>query len=210
MEDLVTFGEPPVSETVISVGFEPIEGLTAAHIGQLQAEVFPDYGNLRELPPYSMPVERLAPGGVNLNLTFSSGLPPTRIAMVNDVGDRLFQVQRDWFASNWRRMTNDDEYPRYEANREVFLSGWTRFVDWLKDSLDDFSDPLVLQGEISYINHIAPTDVEGGRADYALVCPLLNDVELGSNLGPLESAANPTEITVSLTGGSPNVTKSSI
>ena len=128
-EELASFQEPPVNETVLAVGFRPLPGFGAAHFARFQSEALPLYDGIEELPAYDMPIERLSPGQKGISFTLSQGQPPTRTAFVGADGDRLFQIQRDWFAHNWRQ-TGNSTYPRYPELKESFFEGWEKFQAW--------------------------------------------------------------------------------
>jgi uncharacterized protein (TIGR04255 family) len=65
----------------------------------------------------------------------------------------LVQVQRDRFLYNWRKGDSDVEYPRFEKSvRPQFEDNWSRFRDFLET--EQLGAPVVVQCEVTYVNHI--------------------------------------------------------
>jgi uncharacterized protein (TIGR04255 family) len=66
--------------------------------------------------------------------------------------NRLFQIQRDRFLYNWRRIKGDEPYPRYPILRDALNTEWHKFCDFLKS--EKLAMPQVNQCEVTYVNHI--------------------------------------------------------
>lgn len=186
LKEIASFDEPPVNETVLAVGFASLAGMGAAHFSRFQQAHLPNYSEAEELPAYNMPIERLSGGNAGISFALSQGIPPTRTAFVDPAGDRLFQIQRDWFGHNWRR-TGDSQYPRYPDLKRSFLEGWKEFGDWAAGEAG--RPPLeVAQAEVTYINHLPALEVDGKKTKApARLLRLFSVAQLGEGVQELES-----------------------
>lgn len=117
-----------------------------------------------------MPIERfegIASAASTLQFELSDGaalLP--RLWFISPDGSELVQLQRDWFARNWRQTESSSaSYPLYPAARGAFERDLRKVAKVL--------GPLrPLQAEITYINHIDDPDI-------AAVLTSLNRVHTG-------------------------------
>jgi len=83
------------------------------------------------------------------------GSPMNRFWLLSSDESRLVQVQRDFFALNWRKMTESSQYPRYRQLRKSFGQYLKEFERVL---VDEGKEPLRPQWcEVTYINHINPS-----------------------------------------------------
>lgn len=172
-DSILTFGNPPIRETVLAAGFHPIPGFTAAHLGMFWSKIADEYSVAHELPRYDMPIERTgsadsAGGGFSVHL----GGPPTRprVLLHRSDGTGVCQVQSDWFAFGWRRGGPQTDYPRYGASRGEFAELFRRFADFVREELGQ--ELQLLQAEVSYIN-----EVRSNWRDAHRVFRLLNSPE---------------------------------
>jgi len=62
-------------------------------------------------------------------------------------------MQRDRFLQNWRKWTNEGQYPRYECLYPEFESSWNGFVGLVENQ--DLGTLQPDQYELTYVNHIA-------------------------------------------------------
>lgn len=153
---LPEFSNPPVSEVAISVEFHPLEKFKVAHAGRFWAEVadlFPKSDT--QLPLVSQP-ERFGPDAwrhPTVQIEFADPAAMRHWFMAED-DHQLIQVQRDRFIFNWRKLTADTPYPRYDKTlRPRFLEEYERFVGFLKKS--NVGTPEISQCEITYVNDLA-------------------------------------------------------
>ena len=73
---------------------------------------------------------------------------------------------------NWRKVEDEDSYPRYEHIREEFSKGLHDFYDFLQEeSLGEFRPN---QCEISYINHIETNHIWSTHSQLGEVLALWN------------------------------------
>jgi uncharacterized protein (TIGR04255 family) len=173
-DPLPSFEKPPVVEVVLGFAFEPLALLTVAEMGVLWHERFQDFPTSVEQPPYRPPVERFGKArmfpSVQIDLL---PLPQPRLWFMTEDKSEVIQMQRDWFACNWRRrdITEPEgmrsQYPRYRHVRGRFLSAYESFVDFVK--AQDLGDVRATQCEIAYVNHIYPEAVWSSHSDIASV-----------------------------------------
>lgn len=153
------FERPPVHETVLSVGFAPQNGFTAAHAGKFWQEIATDFPYVEELPAYDMPIERFGRSQRGA-LSVSFGTPPTRprVLFRSEAGDVVCQAQYDWFAVNWRSgAPGAYQQTRYSSCRREFERRLDQFSDFVQAELGSQLAPT--QCEVSYVNHIETCDV---------------------------------------------------
>ncbi len=152
-EDLPDFRKPPLAETVLSLQFEPLAGLTTAHIGLLWERLRKQLPLVEEHPPLPAMFEKFetpAPGQVEV--TFEEKPPVPRVWFLNQAGSELVQLQADRFIHNWRKMEGLDPYPRYEPIRDTFRDEVATFEQFLRD--EKLGPLAVNQCEVTYVNHI--------------------------------------------------------
>ena len=152
---LPEFDNPPVVEVALSVQFDPIANLRTPQIGMLWQEFRDRFPKTEEHPPLETVIERFgvspSPKG-NARFQVLSALPAPRCWFLNDQGTELVQVQHDRFVHNWRKLGDDDTYPRYDHVRATFEGELKRFGDILtRDGLGELDSN---QCELTYVNHI--------------------------------------------------------
>jgi uncharacterized protein (TIGR04255 family) len=80
-------------------------------------------------------------------------LPPLRrVFFVKHPGNFLIQVQQNRFLHNWRKVGDDDEYPRYDVAYDRFRNYWQAFKMFLSNV--GLPEPKPKVWELTYINHI--------------------------------------------------------
>jgi len=153
---LPTFSQPPVVEVVVAVAFEPAPAL-ALDAGSIYRTVFNPGGFIRweEKAPYDPPIERFGGRARIPEVRFSVlGTPPSpRLWFMNATGSELVQLQRGWFARNWRKMPEAQAYPRYASIREPFERE-LRLIDAHCTEADGTAI-VPTQCEVTYVNHIS-------------------------------------------------------
>jgi uncharacterized protein (TIGR04255 family) len=150
---LPDYVSPPVIEVVGGVGFAPVEGFKAVHIGLLW-EVFRDqFPNVEEHPPIVMPLEVLDRTGPPIGeVQFVETPPLPRIWFVDSTGNGIVQVQREALLHNWRKLKDGDQYPRYNAVISEFRDHFARFTKFVEEHR--LGKVLPMQYELNYVNHI--------------------------------------------------------
>ena len=152
------FAKPPVIEVVLSVQIDPLPELQSPHLGLLWNKFRSDFPKTQQHPPLDSVIERFGvrkPDKVTVN--FQLGVPVSRHWFLNEAGTELIQVQQDRFAVNWRKGSDEVEYPHYTSIRSKFQSTLDTFCQFLADErLGDF---VPNQCEVTYVNHIFPSEV---------------------------------------------------
>ena len=145
-------------EVVLSVAFEPIQGLRTIQLGDLWREHFSSLTEVEERPPIEMPVERFdVTGGPTMSFKMMPDVPLPRLWFQNDTHTQLVQVQNNFLARNWRKSESSADYPRYLALRELFAVDMGRLNEFVrKKELGEF---VPTQCEITYINHVPRSKV---------------------------------------------------
>src|SRR4051812_36077079 len=125
--NLPDYDRPPVNEVVVGVSFGQFK-LAQAHIGLFWSLIRDRYPELREVPPLPVIIERLEnePTGTAGTTIEMVDMPPTRRSwFIGTDPQWLLQLQDDRLLHNWRRLTEKDVYPHFEACLERFQSAWS-------------------------------------------------------------------------------------
>lgn len=150
---LPDFENPPVDETVLSIQFSPIPGFSIPHYGLFWDKVRSEYPHIEVHPPIPSVTEQTGRNLQTMRIGLQLiGVPDVRCWYVDKSRNRLFQVQRDRFTYNWRRINGSETYPRYPSLRDSLNTEWCRFREFLKSEKLDV--PQVNQCEVTYVNHI--------------------------------------------------------
>jgi uncharacterized protein (TIGR04255 family) len=165
--DLADFENPPVVETVLSVQFERIAGLHAAHLGLLWHEFRAAFPRPDERTPLDQVIEQFpetARARVGLELQTFENLPVPRLCFLNLQGNEMIQVQADRFIKNWRKEGEAEQYPHYETIKPMFERDFGIFADFLQRNR--FEVPAINQCEVTYVNHILSGEGWGRFGDF--------------------------------------------
>ncbi len=161
-QSIVEFRRPPIVEVVAGVAIDGLGDdagplLSAFWVSELRGE-FPD---LQQQPPYSSPTETFPIGSGAAGVELAFGFTPnTRLWAAREGGGELIQLQRDWFACNWRKVQPNSEYDRWPQRLKSFSNWFSRLERYLEIPLK------IRQCEVSYINHIRPGRVWERHADF--------------------------------------------
>lgn len=152
-EDFKESSTTALVEVALSVGFEEFHRLLRYELDDLHESKYAcEFPNDEEKAPHKPFIEE--PGGGLTALPSASPITNIRRWFSSEDGARLIQVQRNWFARNWRVAGPDKvtgtppSYPGYASVRSDFVESLNSFVDFTRDTgLGDFRP---LQCEISY------------------------------------------------------------
>jgi len=151
---LPDYTNPPVIEVVAGVGFAPIAGFKTVHVGLLWERFRRDFPQVEEHPPIVMPPELLTPVGQLGEIQFVDTPPLPRVWFLDAAGNGIVQVQRDALLHNWRKLKDDDKYPRFKVVIAEFRDHFSRLADFAREQ--KLGAVLPLQYELNYVNHIFP------------------------------------------------------
>lgn len=152
--DLPEYEKPPVREVVLGVHFKLLEGFGGPYVGLLWREFRQQFGKIEEQPLLIFRLERFGIPEVPeppVTIDLLDKMQP-RIWLVNDQGTELLQVQQDWFSHNWRKLKDDDEYPRYSTIRASFQEEIGKLSAFLQR--EQLGALVPVQCEITYVNNI--------------------------------------------------------
>lgn len=163
--DLPEFDLPPVIEVYLSLQFQRIAGFTPAHMGLLWQRAFRDvFPTIEQRPAIVSSPETFSSDGpgrprVHVHVAESDQALDelSRFWFIDRSGTQLVQVQQDRLIHNWRKVSGDEPYPRYDSIRERYRSDLLNLFSFLEA---ERLDPIVpVQCEIQYVNHIVAGDV---------------------------------------------------
>lgn len=184
---LPNFARPPVTEVVLAVGFDPLEGLKVPQLGILWNTRFRDrFPKIEEQPPLEPANERFGGGPLEVSVTIETTPMVPRLWFLNHEGSELVQIQRNWFARNWRKLSESTEYPRYPSLREPFVNDFKAFELFVSD--EKLGEISPSQCEVTYVNHIVAEKSWKGHGDLGQVLKLFSPVELPSTSALVEQA----------------------
>jgi uncharacterized protein (TIGR04255 family) len=169
-DPIVAFDDPPVVEVVAGVAFDgltpDVGPLLAAFWKERLRERFPI---VQQQPAYSPPQEQFPADGptINFNLQLSTTFPTARLWALSRDGQQVVQLQPGWFARNWKRVGKGEEYEYWEQRREAFRNDLAEFIAYLTD--EGIGDLKLRQCEITYINHISPSETWSNHSEFANV-----------------------------------------
>jgi len=158
-EPLPDYERPPVKEVLLSVQFAPIRGFGVVHFGPLWEAFRARYRKFEPKQPLEALVETCwEPSRPDLRIQFRGGEAPPlpRVWFLDEPGNRLLQVQSEYFIHNWRKVVEGDACPRYEAIRQTFVEEFRTFEQVLRDT--DLGPIELTQCEVTYVNEIAAGD----------------------------------------------------
>ena len=186
---LPSFSDPPVTEVVVSVQFDPLPALDVVRLGLMWERFQNKYPAVAQKAPLAPVIERL---GVrrpidHVQIEFQQELVVPRLWFVSEQGNDLLQVQSDRFIRNWRRVKSQSvPYPRYQDYvRPQFLEDYQTFLKFLTEQGVDGLP--VVQCELAYINNIFPGGIWESHADIASVFSFWDSESCANFSHPLEA-----------------------
>ena len=166
------YDHPPVVETILGVQFDPIPGLTNAHLGAFWATLDrTEWPSVVDAPPLQSQSEQFSESarwgmGLQIQLTH---IPQSRLQTKNSTADRMLQLQNGRFHFNWLGQSGTP-YPRYTTVKDGFVSSLEKFMQFTERAgLGKFQPN---QWEVTYINHIPQGTVWNSPSDWGFFEPL--------------------------------------
>lgn len=153
-KSLPDYASPPVIEVVGGVGFAPIEGFKAVHVGLLWERFRDQFPRVEEHPPIAMPLETLNTLAPQVEVQFVETPPLPRVWFLDPSGNGIVQVQRDALLHNWRKLTETDTYPRFKVVIAEFRDYFDRLTKFAAEN--QLGAVLPTQYELTYVNHVFP------------------------------------------------------
>jgi uncharacterized protein (TIGR04255 family) len=174
----IDFDRPPVIETALSIEFPKIESWRIPHYGLFWSSVqerFPHFNVTTPIPPSALAGK---PPGIILQPILE---PDARLLLIDKTETRVLQIQADRFGYNWRKVSDSDDYPRYERLRSEFLELWSVFARFLEKS-ELQATQAIEQCEVTYVNSIPQGDGWSTWADLSEVFPYFSGENSGGYL----------------------------
>lgn len=140
--NLPNYKNPPVNEVVCGLSFSKIKKFKSHHIGLFWQKIKDEF----PIVEHAMRLE-VKPSDIDLK----EYLP--RVWFVKNEQNRLIQLQDDRFYFNWRRIQEDEAYPRYETIIEDFKKYLLVFEKFLEE--ENLGRVYPERCELTYINHIS-------------------------------------------------------
>ena len=162
---LPSYKIPPVIEVVCGIRFKNIEQFKAPHFGLFWQKVRDKFPTLKHASPLGFRPEAT-------DLISDTGLlfPLPRLWFINTKENGLIQLQNDRFLYNWRKILQEEIYPRYQSVINAFKTNLNIFKTFLEEESLGSIDPI--ECELTYINHIlkgegwkSPADIHGVLSD---------------------------------------------
>ena len=159
LRTLPDYGKPPVTEIVLGVQFERLRQFSVLHSGIFwdmfrheypYCSLQPALGDFPEI--FSASAEKK----IALEMIGETG-PPLRCWLMDSPKNIIIQIQADRFITNWRQVTGEEPYIRFEPFKKVFVKEWERFLTFLHKQ--NIEAPMVTQCEMLYVNHIEVPEV---------------------------------------------------
>lgn len=177
--NLPSFEHPPVIEVAVGVHFLQLPGLNTVALVRL-ADTWRDrYPKIQEQPA----LPPAAPAGQMLMFQVQSSPPPQRFWLLTENESFLIQVQHDRLLLNWRKVKEDDPYPRYGQLRQHFSDLWSDFVRYVTSADYGVFQPSL--AEVSFFNRIpvssaseVPDIIAALNADWSLEGHLVTSLQI--------------------------------
>lgn len=179
-EQLPSFNNPPVIETVLGVQFDQLDNFGNHHLGAYWATLDKEeWIRVQEAPALNQIQEQFGGHPVNSpSIRFSiAAETPLRFQIRNKQNDQMIQVQNGWFILNWLAGEEGHSYPRYDQVRKSFDEEWQRFANFIEDQ--NFGTVRQNLWEVTYVNHFPKDTVWSKPEDLPAILPALVG-ELGS------------------------------
>lgn len=154
--DLGGYAQAPVVEVIAAVRFVDLPLVVSAGLGEFwRSRLAAELPDVAAQSPYQAPVEQFDRrfNTPEFSLDVKIVPPSARFWFSAASGDELVQLQPNWLACNWRKVTPDAQYGRWHSRREAFLQHYRKLSDWVEERGASITPN---QCEVTYINHIYP------------------------------------------------------
>jgi uncharacterized protein (TIGR04255 family) len=112
----------------------------------------PEYPFFDDVAPIAPKIELFGNQVIESELQLSDIPPLPRVWFVSSDETRIIQIQRDRLIHNWRKLSSDSEYPRYDSLIQAFQDYLSRFDSFLKEA--ELGQIQPSQYELTYVNQI--------------------------------------------------------
>lgn len=178
---LPDFERPPVTEVALGIQFEPIAQLSPPILGLYWNHVRHKFPNVLQQPALLSTVERIGTrpeAGLPVQVQLIQTMPSPRLLYIDAQQREMIQVQQDRFVRNWRKLSPEDIYPRYQKRMlPEYRKEFNAFKQFLAS--EGIETPHVVQCEINYVNQIVAGEGWQTHRDIAKVFTIANLTEFG-------------------------------
>ena len=150
------FKAPPVIEVVLGVQFDPLPNFLTAHYGLFWSLVKQEYPSLQDRAPLGEVFEGARGVEPKAEIELLDMPPLRRVFLIHTDKNYLMQLQPTRFHHNWRKLKEEDAYPRFGSAKQRFLEYWETFRRFVADN--SLGDIRANQYEATYVNHIFEAD----------------------------------------------------
>lgn len=174
---LPDYERPPVVEAYCGIYFRDLLRMMAPQVGLFWQAIrteFPGTQTHPVLPPlFTSDLQQAF-----IIKTLGGTIP--RTWFVSEDQTMLVQLQGDRLILNWRKNTDANEYPRFQALKQEFLEIVQKFEQFVKSEL---SSALTVTGiELGYVNAIIFDNELQSMAQYGEVVPELSFAEFSRSM----------------------------
>ena len=165
--------------------FDALEGLKTPLIGVLWERFRKYLPEIEEHPPLPQVIEQFdAPVPPRIEVVVEEKPPVPRVWFLTQGKTELIQVQQDRFIHNWRKVTGQEEYPRYQIIREGFKKEVAELIEFLRE--EKVGPMNINQCEVTYVNQIEPRNQWQRHGDVSVVLRNWADLSAGAFLPQAE------------------------
>lgn len=156
------YARPPLVEVALGVQFRALPRLRPIELASLREQWINDYPVVQEQPPLAPTVESAGVAQPQVQLVIGPSTQ-TRLWFLRKDGAELVQIQNDRLTVNWRKADAAEQYPRYQAVRDVFRR---RYDDLTAFTAARRLGTLELtQVEVNYVNAEDVEEEDLGRLE---------------------------------------------
>ena len=141
-KQLPSFKKPPLIEVACGISFKALESLKIPHYGLFWNEIREEFPLCQHAPPL---------GDISTEI-ITNEFPLPRVWLIAKSKNILLQLQKDRFVFNWRKISSDEEYPRFDNVFIQFKQYLNKFINFLDSNEIGKFEPV--RCELTYINHI--------------------------------------------------------
>lgn len=183
-ERLPEYDAPPLVEVVVGVQFRELEGFNLTHPGLFYSQICDRYPNVSLKPPIVPQTEVFSGSEVEIQKLQQTA---PRFWFSDKTKNGLVQFQPDRFHYNWRKIKEDDDYPRFKNISSSFTDLFGEFCQFISD--DPKLEKLSLNHwEITYVNHFPVGEVWSKMHDLPELFPVFQWSQLKDYLSDPEEA----------------------
>ncbi len=183
------FSDPPVTETVLGVEFEPLEKWGIPYFGLFWERIRTQFPKFAVRPPLDSQIEQFDKPKLATGPQFQIlAEPEVRCWFIASDDRTLVQVQGSRFTYNWRKTRVADAYPHFDDSvRPAFVRVWDAFADFVQQQ--NLGQVNAIQCEVTYINHLEIGKGWKSAADLSRVFPFWSGKMNGEFLPEAEGVA---------------------